>query len=153
MKKVMLGLVILAVLLAGCAAGGSTSGDTSAWHLTVVTPAGTKTYTLDQLKAMPQTEVEFLSKETGTNNKYKGPSLKSLLTTAGADMASVQSVDVEAEDAFLATFTPDMITDDVIVAVTMDGGTLPSEMGTVRVLAPGQGTKYQVKYVKTITAK
>ncbi len=153
MRKAFVVGLVLAVLLAGCEAGSGTSG-TSDWSVTVTSAAGTKALTLAHLKALPQTEVEFLSKETGTTNKYKGPALKEVLEAAGVDLSSVQAVDVEAEDGFFATFSRDLaLRDNVILAVQMDGGALPAEMGTARTIAPGEGTKFQVKYVKRITVK
>jgi DMSO/TMAO reductase YedYZ molybdopterin-dependent catalytic subunit len=106
------------------------------------------------LKALPQAELEYLAKETGTTNQYKGPALREVLKAAGVDLNTVQSVDVEAEDAFFATFSRELaLREDVVLAVQMDGGPLPSEMGTARVIAPGETTKFQVKYVKRITVK
>jgi len=152
MKKRWVVLLVVALLLAGCGTSTSGSGDTSGWHLTVVTPGGTKTFTMDQLKAMPKTEVQFLSKETGAENTYQAVALKDLVAAAGADASALASVDVEAEDAFLATVSKELVASGTaVLAYGMDGGTLPTEMGTARVLVPGEGTKLQVKYVKTIT--
>jgi len=76
------------------------------------------------------------------------------LKAAGVDLAAVQSVDVEAEDAFFATFSKELaLREDVVLVVEMDGGPLPKEMGTARVLAPGENTKFQVKFVKRMTVK
>ena len=153
MKKDLIVCLVVAVMLAGCG-DGNQAGTTSGWSVAVSSSAGSKAFTLADLKALPQTEVEFLSKETGTTNKYKGPLLKDVLKAAGVDLAGVQSVDVEAEDAFFATFSRELaLRDDVVLAVQMDGGPLPAEMGTARVLAPGQTTKFQVKFVKRITVK
>ena len=153
MKKAWVLCMAFILLLAGCA-GQEPTGAASDWSLTVTSPAGTKTLTMANLKSLPQTELEYLAKETGTANQYKGPALKEVLKAAGVDLASVQSVDVEAEDAFFATFSRDLaLRDDVVLAVQMDGGPLPSEMGTARVIAPGETTKFQVKYVKRITVK
>ena len=153
MKKVVSACLMVGVILAGCG-GGNQAGTTSGWSVTVSSSAGSKAFTVADLKALPQTEVEFLAKETGTTNKYKGPLLKEVLKAAGVDLAAVQSVDVEAEDAFFATFGRELaLRDDVVLVVEMDGGPLPSEMGTARVIAPGEATKFQVKFVKRITAK
>lgn len=152
-KRMFALAVVGAMLLAGCGAGGVT-GDTPDWSVTVTSESGTKTFTLANLKALPQTEVEFLSKETGTNNRYKGPALKEVLKAAGVDLSVVQSVEVEAEDGFFATLSRDVaLRDNVVLAIQMDGGALPAEMGTARVIAPGEGTKFQVKYVKRIIVK
>jgi DMSO/TMAO reductase YedYZ molybdopterin-dependent catalytic subunit len=153
MSKIIMVCLIAAVMLAGCAAGNG-AGTTSDWSITVTSAVGTKTLTLANLKALPQTELEYLAKETGTTNKYKGPALKEVIKAAGADLSAAQSVDVEAEDAFFATFSRDLaLRNDVVLVIEMDGGPLPAEMGTARVIAPGETTKFQVKFVKRITVK
>ena len=153
MKRTLVVVLLAVVMLAGCGAREG-AGGTSGWSITVTSAAGTKTLTMADLKALPQTEVEFLSKETGTTNKYKGPALKEVLKAAGVDLSTVQSVDVEAEDGFFATFGRDLaLRGDVVLAVQMDGGALPAEMCTARTIAPGEGTKFQVKYVKRIIVK
>jgi len=143
------------VCLAGCGSPApADEGASSAWNLTVTSPAGTKQFTLEGLKALPQSEMDYMAKETGTTNKYKGPVLREVLKAAGVDLAAVQSVDVEAEDAFFATFSKELaLREDVVLVVEMDGGPLPKEMGTARVLAPGETTKFQVKFVKRMTVK
>ena len=155
MKKAFLLCMVAVLCLTACGAPATTEqGASSAWSITVTSPAGTKQFTLEDLKALPQTGLEYLAKETGTTNKYKGPLLREVLKAAGVDLAAVQSVDVEAEDAFFATFSKELaLRDNVVLVVEMDGGPLPKEMGTARVLAPGETTKFQVKFVKRITVK
>jgi len=54
----------------------------------------------------------------------------------------------------VATFDRDLaLGEETFLVIGMDGGPLPAEMGRARMLAPGQATKYQVKFVKRITAK
>jgi DMSO/TMAO reductase YedYZ molybdopterin-dependent catalytic subunit len=155
MKNLLLVCMVVLVCLAGCGSPAATDqGASSAWSITVTSPAGTRQLTMQDLKALPQSELEYLAKETGTTNKYKGPLLKEVLKAAGVDLAAVQSVDVEAEDAFFATFSKEVaLRENVVLVLQMDGGPLPKEMGTARVLAPGETTKFQVKFVKRITVK
>jgi len=155
MKKNLIVCLVVVVILAGCASPAPTEqGASSGWSVTVSSAAGSKQFTVADLKALPQTEVEFLSKETGTTNKYKGALLREVLKAAGGDLAAVQSVDVEAEDAFFATFSRELaLGDNAVLVVEMDGGPLPAEMGTARMVVPGETTKFQVKFVKRITAK
>lgn len=160
-KVVSIGLLVLVVLsLAGCApaapaeADAAAAGASTAWTLPVVTGSTTTEMTMEELQALPQNEVEFLSKETGTNNVYTGVLLKELCQAAGADLAAVKSVEVEAEDGFLAIMNPEMaLGDGAYLVLQMDGGPLPEEMGRVRVLVPGEATKFQVKMVKQIIVK
>jgi len=155
MKHLCVMCMAVLVCLAGCGSPApADEGASSAWNLTVTSPAGTKQFTLEGLKALPQSEMDYMAKETSTTNKYKGPVLREVLKAAGVDLAAVQSVDVEAEDAFFATFSKELaLREDVVLVVEMDGGPLPKEMGTVRVLAPGETTKFQVKFVKRMTVK
>lgn len=149
-------LLILVVLLAASCGGGApaASGADGGWSLTVESGGATKTFTLEQLKALPATEVKFLAKETGAENTYQGVALKDLVAAVGADVGAITGVDVEAEDAFVATVSQELVANGSAVLVYgMDGGTLPAEMGTVRVLVPGEATKLQVKFVKKITVK
>jgi len=156
MGKILMVLTVVVILVTSCAAPTQeeTSPVPEAWHLTVVSKAGTKEFTLDDIQALPSKEVEFESKETGTLNNYKGVMLRNLLDAAGADTSALESVDVEASDGFLATFDRGLaLAEDVVLVYEMDGGALPSEMGEVRMLAPGQATKFQVKSVTRISVR
>jgi len=151
--KVLVVLMVIALLLTGCAAP-MPEETPKVWHLTVVGGAGSKEFSLEDIKALPSKEVQFESKETGTLNTYKGVVLAHLLDAAGVNTSSFQSIDVEASDGFLATFDRELaLAEDVVLVYEMDGGPLPSEMGRVRVLAPGQATKFQVKFVTRITVR
>jgi len=156
MGKILMVFMVVAILVTSCAAPAQedTSQAPKAWCLTVVSKAGPKELTLDDIQALPSKEVEFESKETGTLNNYKGVMLRNLLDAAGADIAALESVDVEASDGFLATFDRGLaLAEDVVLVYEMDGGALPSEMGEVRMLAPGQATKFQVKSVTRISVR
>jgi len=155
MKKALMACLVVAVCLAGCASPASTEqGASSGWSVTVSSSAGTKQLTMADLKALPQTELEYLAKETGTTNKYRGPLMREVLKAAGVNLAAVQSVDVEAEDAFFSSFSRELaLGDNTVLVVEMDGGPLPKEMGAARVLALGEATKFQVKFAKRITVK
>ena len=153
MGKVLIVFTVMALLLTGCAAPVQEETP-KAWHLTIVSKVGSKEFSLEDIKALPSKEVEFESKETGTLNTYKGVALGDLLDAAGVDTSTLQSADVEASDGFLSTFDRGLaLAEDVVLVYEMDGGPLPSEMGRVRMLAPGQATKFQVKFVSRITVR
>lgn len=153
MGKVFTAFMVMALLLTGCAA--PVQEETSkAWHLTIVGEAGSKEFSLEDIKALPSKEAQFESKETGTLNTYKGVALGDLLDAAGVDTSTLQSADVEASDGFLATFDRELaLAEDVVLVYEMDGGPLPSEMGRVRIVAPGQANKFQVKFISRITVR
>lgn len=152
-SKVLVLLMTITILLTSCTTPVP-EGTPEMWHLTVVGQAGSREFSLEDIKHLPSKEVQFESKETGTLNTYKGVALSDLLEAAGVDTSALQSVDVEASDGFLATFDRGLaLAEDVVLVYEMDGGPLPSEMGTVRVLAPGQATKFQVKFVTRITVR
>ena len=151
--KVWALVMVTALLLTNCAAPVQ-EGSPKAWHLTIIGETGPKEFSLEDIKALPSKEVQFESKETGTLNTYKGVALSDLLDAAGVDTSTLQSADVEASDGFLATFDRELaLAEDVVLVYEMDGGPLPSEMGRVRMLAPGQATKFQVKFVSRITVR
>jgi len=152
-SKVSILLIATVLLLIGCAAPVQEEA-LEAWHLTVVGKAGSKELSLEDIKALPCKEVQFESKETGTLNTYKGVALSNLLEAAGVDISTLQSADVEASDGFLATFDRELaLAEDVVLVYEMDDGPLPSEMGKVRIIAPGQANKFQVKFVTRITVR
>jgi len=152
-SKVSILLIATVLLLIGCAAPVQEEA-LEAWHLTVVGKAGSKELSLEDIKALPSKEVQFESKETGTLNTYKGVALSDLLEAAGVDISTLQSADVEASDGFLATFDRELaLAEDVVLVYEMDDGPLPSEMGKVRIIAPGQANKFQVKFVTRITVR
>ncbi len=150
---VILGLVGLSLALGSC---GGDAGDPAAasWTLTVVAAGAEQRFSLADLEAMPAAEIRYASKETGQENGYRGVRLRDLLAAAGADLDTLETVEVEAEDGFLATYPRELALRDTSVLVyRMDGAPLPGEMGRVRMLSPGEGTKLQVKFVSRITAK
>ena len=153
MGNVWIVFMAMALVLTSCAAPVHEEA-TEAWHLTVVGKAGSQEFSLEDIKALPSKEVQFESKETGTLNNYKGAMLRDLLDAAGVDTSAFESVDVEASDGFFATFDRGLaLAEDVVLVYEMDGGPLPSEMGKARILAPGQATKFQVKFVSRITVR
>jgi len=148
-KRAMLAILILP-LLVGCGGGVITPG--TAWELTVVRGEAEQHFTLDDLRALPSTEIRYESKETGTVNTYRGVVLRVLMERVGADLDRLVGVEVEAEDGYLAHYDPKLATsDDVVLVYEMDGGPLPAEMGVVRSIALGQPRKMSVKFVSRIT--
>lgn len=152
MKRMMLVILILQLLLwAGCG-GGATPTPGAAWELTVVRGEAEQHFTLADLQALPSTEIQYESKETGTVNTYRGMVLRALLQQVGADLNRLAGVEVEAEDGYLAKYGPELATsDDVVLVYEMDDAPLPVEMGVVRAIALGQERKMSIKSVSKIT--
>lgn len=150
----LLVLILLLLILAGCGGGGATPEPGTTWELTVVRGEAEQRFTLADLQALPSTEIQYESKETGTVNTYKGVMLRVLLQQVGADLDRLAGVEVEAEDGYLARYGPELAaSDDVVLVYEMDGGPLPAEMGVVRAIALGQERKMSVKFVSKITIR
>jgi len=146
-------LVGLGLSLWGCGGTGTTPTATS-WSLTVVVAGAEHSFSLRDLEALPAVEIRYTSKETGQENGYQGVRLRDLLAAAGSDLDSVAVVEVEAEDGFLAAYPRELALRDTSVLVyRMDGAPLPDSMGRVRMLSPGESTKFQVRFVRRITVK
>jgi DMSO/TMAO reductase YedYZ molybdopterin-dependent catalytic subunit len=124
------------------------------WALTVVNGEIEHSFSLVDLKALPAAEVRYTAKETGQENTYQGVRLRDLLVAIGADLANSEAVEVEARDGFMAVYPQEAALRDTSVLVYgMDDGPLPASMGSVRMLSPGEGNKFQVKFVSRLTVK
>lgn len=149
----ILGLAGLGLALWGCGKAAATP-TAAPWTLTVVVAGAERSFSLADLEALPEAEVRYMAKETGQENTYQGVRLRDLLVAVGADLARLETVEVEAEDGFLAAYPREVALRDTSVLVwRMDGAPLPDSMGRVRMLSPGESNKFQVKFVSRITVK
>jgi hypothetical protein len=152
--KVAIVVLALAAALALVACGTAGTPAISPWSMIVTGEGVQKEFALSDLEALPTHEIEYNSKETGAKNKYTCVLMRDVLESTGVNLSTVQSVEVEADDMFLAQFDRSLAVDgEVFLAIRMDGRSLPSDMGAVRVIAPGQGTKMQVRFVRRITVR
>lgn len=142
------------LLLVGCGGAPAAPSSSEAAVLTIVSGEKEQDYNLADLRTLPAAEIRYTSKETGEENSYRGVRLKDLLAAAGANLESLNTVEVEAEDGFIATYDREVALRDTSVLVyEMDGGPLLESMGQVRMLSPGEGTKLQVKFVARLEVR
>ena len=148
MKAVMLRLVlvvlVLAGVLAGCGSGGSTSPEDAALKVTGMVDKEVG-WTEDEIRAMDTIEAESTNKD-GETNTYTGVSINALLDKAGlkSDAAAIAFV---ADDGYTAEATVDEVKGcaDCIVSLRDEGG--------FSLVMPGFSGKLQVKGVIEIQAK
>jgi hypothetical protein len=154
------GILLLFVLLAGLAVQAQVA-------LTVVgLDGGSTTYSLEQLRQMPQESVSMAEPHMQVTVKYEGVLLRELLTRAntpsgqklrGDDMRDY--VDVAGKDGYRAVFAlaeldPVFQDNKVLVAISGDGKPLGDTQGPVRIIAPEDKRPARcVRMVTTITVR
>ena len=151
--KVLALVMVTALLLTSCAAPVQEEAP-KGWHLTIVSKAGSKEFSLEDINALPSKEAGFEPHITLSLTMFKGVVLRDLLDAAGVDTSTLQSVDVEASDGFFLTFDRELaLAEDVMLVYEMDREPLPPEMGKVMVFGQGQADEFQVKFVTRITVR
>ncbi len=137
---------------------------------TVVTIAGldgsSSSYTLEQLRQMPQESVSMLDPHTQTTTKYEGVLLRDLLakvnTPSGQKLRGDEMrdyLDVAGKDGYRAVFAlaeldPAFQENQVLVAISGDGKPLGDTQGPVRIVAPqDKRPARSVRMVTTITVR
>ena len=106
------------------------------------------TYTIDQLRQMPQHSVTIVNPHSQTIERYEGVHLSELLQKAGAPSGDKlrgdemrDYVEVTGRDGYKAVFAlaeldPAFQDSKVLVAIASDGKALDEKLGPVRVVAP-----------------
>ena len=142
MKKSMFLMILLALLLAAC---GGSSSESGAENTTLT--VGEKTYTVDDLKALPPTEAVF------NDVTYVGVVLSDLLADAGVDASGLTAVKAIASDGYSMNYEPALFTrSDVILAYAQADGPLTDDDGTFRMVLPGEEGKLNVRQLVEIQA-
>lgn len=142
------------------AAGVTRTARDPGWRLTVVTPAGTRTFTCAQLHALPQTTavlpiacVEGWS-QTAT---WRGVAFPDLLRAAGAEPgAEVRVSSLERVGAYAVTTLPGEHTADpeTLLALELNGEVLDIDHGyPCRVIAPSRPGVLQTKWVERLEVR
>jgi len=90
-----------------------------------------KTYTAEDLRAMPYIEVQkeiVSSSFANDEGLFRGVPLRTLLENAGADLSSASQVVVRADDGFVSAFPADEVTesDNVFLCYSKNGEPLGS---------------------------
>lgn len=131
MKKIICFVIVLSLLLSSCAAAAP-AGSQTAQELKV----GSKTYSVDLLKALPATQASF------KGVAYVGVKMTDLLADAGFDPQAVQAVKAVAADGFTVNYEPALFQrEDTIVAYQTADGALSAEDGSFRMVLPDQEGK------------
>jgi hypothetical protein len=124
------------------------------------------TYTVAQLRQMPQESVSMLDPHTQVTVKYEGVLLRNLLakvnTPSGQKLRGDEMrdyVDVAGKDGYRAVFSlaeldPAFQDNKVLVAIAGDGKPLGDTQGPIRIIAPQDKRPARwVRMVTTITVR
>lgn len=137
----------LLTLLALVACGGGGVPEDMPEALVVTDGATTKSYTVDDLEALPAVEATF------NEVTYKGVTLSVLLADAGFDAASLRAVKAVAADGYSMNYEPALFQRaDVIVAYATASGPLAEDDGFFRMVLPGEEGKLNVRMLAEVRA-
>jgi len=124
------------------------------WRLSVVTPNGTKTYSLDELRALPRTSAELpIACVEGWSESahWSGVSLPDLLRHAGSTPGTpVRVFSLEKAGPYGISDLPGEHTADelTLLALELDGEVLNADHGfPCRIIAPNRPGVLQTKWV------
>jgi hypothetical protein len=146
MKKIIWLMMVLVLVVSGCATNAP--ADTmSAASLQVSDGTVNKTYTVETLKALPETQASF------KDVTYVGVKMTDLLTDAGFDPQAIKAVKAVASDGFTVNYDPSQFQrEDVILAYQTADGALAAEDGNFRMVLPGEEGKLNARMVVEIQA-
>lgn len=144
MKRFLLFTLVLALALTACAPKNAASTETT---LKVSDRTISKTYTVEDLKALGATQAAF------KDVTYVGVPLTVLLEDAGLDPTKLSAVKAVADDGFTANYDPALFTaaDTIVAYATMDGA-MSAEDGVFRMVLPNQGGKLNARHLTEIVA-
>lgn len=144
-------ILLAALLLAACSPAGQASPtppqEASAPGIILTISGGDteRTFTLEQLQALPVTEVE------SADGQYVGVRLGDLLTEAGFDLEAIATVQAVAVDGFSSTYPPELFTrQDAVLAYARKDGNLNADEAPLRMVIPGEGGRMQPRMVNRI---
>jgi hypothetical protein len=141
MKRLMLGILLFVLILAGCSQAAATPATTQT-KLAVSGGFISKSYTAADLHKLASTKATFQDVE------YVGVSLSSLLQDAGFDPTQVKAVKAVASDGFTVNYeTALFIKEDTLVAYARSDGALTADDGVFRMVLPGQEGKLNARQV------
>jgi hypothetical protein len=161
MRKSVLTFLIIGLMWSLYAAPGSAQQKDQT-SITVEGLDGNKlTFTLEQLRQMPQDSVSLANPNPNTSEQYEGVLLRNLLakvdTTIGKKLHADDMrdyVEVAGRDGYrvvfaLAELDPGLQDNKVLVAISNEGKPLDDILGPVRVIAPQD--KRQARCVRQVT--
>jgi DMSO/TMAO reductase YedYZ molybdopterin-dependent catalytic subunit len=141
------------------AAGVTQSARAATWRLSVVTPRGTTTFSLDELRALPQTTAELpIACVEGWSQSatWRGISLPALLKATGARPGTAVRVSsLERAGLYGVSMLPGEHTADelTLLALELNGEVLDIDHGfPCRIIAPNRPGVLQTKWVTKLEA-
>jgi PBP1b-binding outer membrane lipoprotein LpoB len=144
MKRFILGILLFALILAGCSQATATPEATQT-KLAVSGGSITKSYTVADLQKLSSTKATFKDVE------YVGVTLSSLLKDAGFDLSQVKAVKAVASDGFTVNYEPALFNkEDTLLAYARSDGALTADDGIFRMVLPGQEGKLNARKVVEI---
>ncbi|MGV8897260.1 MAG: molybdopterin-dependent oxidoreductase [Rhodoglobus sp.] len=127
------------------------------WQLTVSNGASTRSFSYEELRAMPQHEVVLpIACVEGWSQyaTWKGPRLKELIATVDGDPSStVRITSLEQGSSYAqTTMGPEFVRDDLtLVALDLEGEPLDIDHGyPARMIAPARPGVLQTKWLSTL---
>ena len=139
------------------AAGVLESAVAPDWALTVVNGDASRSFTLAELAALPQHDVDLpIACVEGWSQtaSWRGPRLRDLLDSVGADDGvSIRATSLEQKGGFrLMDMGPEFVRDDLtLVALEVNGQALDIDHGfPARMIAPARPGVRQTKWLSTI---
>lgn len=144
-------ILFAALLLAACGPAGQASptppqeASVPGVILTITGGETERTFTLEQLQALPVTEVE------SADGQFVGVRLSDLLTEAGFSLEAIATVQVVATDGFSSTYPPELFSrEDAVLAYARKGGSLNDDEAPLRMVIPNEGGTMQPRMVNRI---
>ncbi|MEC3975194.1 molybdopterin-dependent oxidoreductase [Amycolatopsis sp. H20-H5] len=141
------------------AAGVLDKANDPAWRLSIVTPAGTRTFSLAELRAMPQTTAELpiaCVEGWSQSAQWRGISLPALLRATGSKPGvSLRVTSLERGGLYAVTELPGEHTEDelTLLALELNGEVLDMDHGfPCRIIAPNRPGVLQTKWVTRLEA-
>ncbi|OXM51914.1 molybdopterin-dependent oxidoreductase [Amycolatopsis alba] len=130
------------------------------WRLSVVTPKGTKTYSLDELRALPRTSAELpiaCVEGWSQSARWSGVSLPELLRHAGsAPGTPVRVFSLEKAGPYgISDLPAEHTADDLtLLALELNGEVLDADHGfPCRIIAPNRPGVLQTKWVTRLETR
>ena len=139
------------------AAGVGPGTDEASWRVQLVGAAGTRALGWEELRSLPQTEVELpiaCVEGWSVTARWTGVRVRDLVRLAGGGSGSVVTVDsAERHGAYRRTTLPAVHAahPDTLLALTLNGHRLTPDHGfPARVIAPGRPGVLQTKWVRRL---
>ncbi len=147
MKKFVISLIIMSILLMGCAPSMEQDQEKpDEAVLLVVVGDSQHSFSRENLQALPSAEASF--KEVA----YKGVTVSVLLESISIDLDAVKALKAVALDGYSVNYDPaQVLKDNVLVAYELTNGSpLTADDGDYRMVLPEEGGKLNLRMLAEI---